>query len=222
MGAPMKPGMRIQRLSFLLAALYLIMASQPARAAITVITQDTLESWITNGTKFDFILIDVRRPGEIDSSGCIATDSCRPYNFNVVDGSLNAVIPKIPATMPVAVYCQSGGRAATAATKLDSAGILHVYRMGTGFGTWPYAKEDSSFVKPSAELPQPSMRTRSLSIVERSVLAPSGRDVAAWIVAGRRGEVGVFACFSLLGRAIAPGSGPGASISIDVRNSGHP
>jgi phage shock protein E len=149
----------------LILFLCLVIMPFSIHAAITPIIQDTLASWITNGTAFDFILIDVRTPSEV-AGGIIATDSCRPYNYNVSDGSLDSVIPDIPKTMAVVVYCASGNRAITAANKLDAAGIQHVYRMITGFSTWTGPTKSSTFLKSPSLFPQPSRLAKPTSTMQ--------------------------------------------------------
>jgi rhodanese-related sulfurtransferase len=149
--------------------LLMLLAVKMSPAAITAISQDTLESWITLGTTFDFILIDVRTPAETKTYGIIATDSCRPYNLTVSDGTLRNAFAQIPLSTPVVVYCQSGMRSQIAATQLDSAGFTHVFRMITGVNSWSYLKKDSSFVKPTSQLPQPSMRATIVSAMNREL-----------------------------------------------------
>lgn len=44
------------------------------------ISQDSLKSLMTNGSPYDFLLIDCR--GESETSSMIGNDVCKPYNLS--------------------------------------------------------------------------------------------------------------------------------------------
>jgi rhodanese-related sulfurtransferase len=128
-----------------------------AIATTDTILADTLSRWITKGTTFDFILIDVRDSStELSLTGVIATAQCRPYNFSYNRGVFDRLIPQLPKQAHIVLYCRTGVRSGICATKLDSAGFSYVYSLKAGFNGWNGPKDSISRVLPASNLPSPS------------------------------------------------------------------
>jgi rhodanese-related sulfurtransferase len=133
-----------------------------AIATTDTILADTLSRWVTKGTTFDFILIDVRDSStELSLTGVIATAQCRPYNFSYNRGVFDRLIPQLPKQAHIILYCRSGVRSGICATKLDSAGFSYVYSLRGGFNGWKGSIDSISRVRPATDLPTPSMLAAS-------------------------------------------------------------
>jgi rhodanese-related sulfurtransferase len=137
-----------------IAIIFLVMAA-PETDAYTTLAPADLLTWVTQGTNFDFLLIDVRDSSEM--SGIIATDGCRPYHLSYNQGVFSGNISNLPKTVAIVLYCASGHRSGLAAAKLDSAGFSSVYSLTGGFGSWTGPKKPYSYLKPVSDLPAPSM-----------------------------------------------------------------
>jgi rhodanese-related sulfurtransferase len=127
-------------------------------AAVNLLDQSTLQSYLNKGAPFSFILIDVRGVDEI-SAGGIGNAVCKPYNLAWPE-QFKKECARIPKDSNVIVYCRSGGRAAKAAEYLDSLGFTNVYNAG-GMLTWTGSTAPSSEFKPAALLPAPSMQAKT-------------------------------------------------------------
>jgi rhodanese-related sulfurtransferase len=129
-------------------------------------TQDTLISWMSNGAPFDFILIDLRGTSD-NITKVIGNDKCTPYNL-VWQDEFTQNISKIGKDQHVVVYCQSGGRAASATSYLLAQGYQYVYNAG-GFSAWKGSTKDytGSECLPDSMLPVPSMIAKT----SRAVIA---------------------------------------------------
>lgn len=104
-----------------------------AHAAVINISADTLTKWITVGTAFDFLLIDVRDSSQLTS--IIATNVCRPYNLSWNQGVFKSTLSKLPKTANYVLYCQSGVRSGNASQMLVDSGYVSVYSL-TGGNEW--------------------------------------------------------------------------------------
>ena len=154
-----------------------------ANAAVKILPPDTLIGWMSKGSSFDFILIDVRDSTELAASKIIANKSCYPYNFSLRSGAFASIVPELPKQMVIICYCAGGSRSATAAEKLDSAGFSTVYSLSGGFGGWSGPVDTAYHIKPKSALPAPSMLRTSV----RQSAFPAGRLIP--IVLSNRGNL---------------------------------
>ena len=74
-------------------------------------------------------LVDVRNPGEFRGGHL-------PGAVNIPLGSLFERLREVPRDRPVVVHCQSGSRAAIAASVLKASGISDVRLFRGGFAEW--------------------------------------------------------------------------------------
>jgi rhodanese-related sulfurtransferase len=118
------------------------------------ISQDSLKSLMTNGSPYDFLLIDVR--GESELTSMIGNSKCKPYNLAWPE-QLQAECGKIGKDQVVILYCRSGNRAQNAANYLDSLNFTHVYNAG-GIITWNGPTVTKTDALPVDSLPKPSMK----------------------------------------------------------------
>ncbi|MCB0702111.1 MAG: thioredoxin [Candidatus Kapaibacterium sp.] len=79
----------------------------------------------------DFHLIDVRTPEEYQSGNLEGS-----INLNIYDTEFEKELQKLDKNKPVFVYCRSGGRSASAATKMIDMGFKEVYDMKGGITAW--------------------------------------------------------------------------------------
>jgi rhodanese-related sulfurtransferase len=133
----------------------LIPLAVPASSAFT---QDSLAHWIKTCSPFDFVLIDVRDPGELESTGVIGSDRCKPYNLSLNQGTLSQNVSKLDKIQNIIIYCRSGSRASSAVSTLKSQGYTNVLNAG-GIATW---KDQSllisaTLIKLVNNLPEASM-----------------------------------------------------------------
>lgn len=103
-----------------------------AKSKITSIDHKTLRKWIDEGEK-EFVLLDVREPGEI-SAGKIEADE----TLEVPRGLVEFVLPKKvkELDMPVVIYCLKGARGALVAEALADIGYTNVYNLDGGIHGW--------------------------------------------------------------------------------------
>ena len=134
--------------------LALILVAAMCQAAVYSLKQDLLNFYLTKGPDFDFILIDLRTPGEIKTA--IGNETCKPYNLAWPE-QLKAECSKIPTDRTIILYCQSGGRAISAANYLSLRGFTDVYNAG-GILSWTGPTIPPSEIKETSLLPEPSMR----------------------------------------------------------------
>ena len=80
-------------------------------------------------------VLDVRTPGEF-AGGFIA----RARNVDWNSSTFNAEVEKLDKATPVFVYCLSGGRSASAATRLRTLGFKEVYELKGGILAWQSAQ----------------------------------------------------------------------------------
>lgn len=140
-------------------------AASSLSAAWIDLSPDTLQKWITIGTSFDFILIDIRRGDELDVSKIIGTDSCIPYNIVWPDNFKTRIV-SVPKSAYIVIYCAAGVRSVAACDYLDSLSYQHVYNLPGGYNEWgSRATLASTRVKPLSVLPAPSMKARKPTAV---------------------------------------------------------
>ncbi len=155
---------------------FIVSTFSQSYASVKILNDDTLSKWVTNGTSFDFILIDVRNPSELSTSSIIASSSCKPYNFSYNLGAFDSIIPQLPKIITIILYCAAGGRSASAAQKLDAAGFSIVYSLDGGFSNYSSissrATRPYSEVKPASALPAPSMSKTAITDIHNNDIFP--------------------------------------------------
>ena len=156
---------------------FFTVVSVDVNAALVDVSADTLEKWITVGTTFDFILIDIRDTSELTT--VIATDACRPYHLSWNQGVLRADMAKLPKSADIFLYCRSGNRSRTAGQLLVDSGYVSVYHLVGGITGWSgRPTQSASSVKPPSELPAPSMLKIMVHTTESQVQLK--QPVALW------------------------------------------
>ncbi len=116
---------------------------------------DAVEAWRRTGGKLQIIpgatlsevktaaasdgttLLDVRGEAEWKSGHV-------PGALNIPVGSLDQRLEEIPTGRPIIVHCQSGARAAIAASVLKARGFADVRVFGGGFAEWTAAREPNA------------------------------------------------------------------------------
>jgi rhodanese-related sulfurtransferase len=144
-------------------ALLIVSIISFANAAVKNIPADTLTKWITNGTTFDFLFIDVRDTSELTS--IIATNLCTPYNLSWNQGVFKSTLVKLPKTANYVLYCKSGGRSGMASQMLVDSGYVSVYSLTGGMNGWTGPTKTSASLKPASDLPAPSMLKASAGVL---------------------------------------------------------
>lgn len=84
-----------------------------------------------------FQLVDVRTPAEC-ATGMI--ENAKAMNIN--DAAFEAELNTLDPTIPVLVYCKSGGRSGRAMDMMKSKGFVEVYNLDGGITAWREAGED--------------------------------------------------------------------------------
>jgi rhodanese-related sulfurtransferase len=148
-------------------ALLIVLNISIANAAVKNVSADTLTRWITYGTSFDFLLIDVRDTSELTS--IIATNLCRPYNLSWNQGVFKSSLSKLPKTANYVLYCKSGGRSGMAGQMLVDSGYVSVYSLTGGMNGWTGPTKTSASLKPASDLPMPSMLKASSGVISSAV-----------------------------------------------------
>ena len=87
-------------------------------------------------TEEDFILLDVRTPGEV-AEGMIEG----AINIDVEADGFDEKIEMLDKTKPIYVYCRSGQRSATAAEILVQHGFPIIYDLEGGYLAWSETEE---------------------------------------------------------------------------------
>jgi len=154
----------VKNLFFIFMLIIPLNALAAPQTSYVNIPADTLKKWVTIGASFDFLLIDVLDIGEMVGStkdSVIATDGCRPYKLPWNPGDSSSVFKKamnmLPKDTAIIVYCHSGNRSKQAAQALITAGFSKVYSLNGGISGWTGPVKSVSFIKPTSELPAPSM-----------------------------------------------------------------
>jgi len=88
-----------------------------------------------NKTNPNFVILDVRTPGEYSSYHLIDA-----INRNTGDPNFDAQLASLPKHKLFLMHCQSGGRSAVAFTKMKNLGYAEVYEMIGGLNAWNSAK----------------------------------------------------------------------------------
>ena len=90
----------------------------------------------------DYYIIDVREPDEVAKSGKVVGALNIPKG--VIENSMKLEI-EVKVDQPIAVYCESGNRAALAGKCLIEAGYTNIYNLG-GFKDWVKAGGQIEYV----------------------------------------------------------------------------
>jgi hydroxyacylglutathione hydrolase len=98
------------------------------RGSLQTIPQVTLQE-MTAGSRNGNLVLDVRGEGEWRSGHV-------PGSFNVPVTELEQRLREIPGDRPLIVHCQTGMRAAIAASLLVAKGFDHVRLFPGGFAEW--------------------------------------------------------------------------------------
>ncbi len=92
----------------------------------------TLKNWITDeGT--EFLLLDVREPGEI-SAGKIEADDYLAIPRGLIEMQFIRKVKDL--NKPVVIYCLKGSRGALATQALGELGYKNVYNLQGGLLSW--------------------------------------------------------------------------------------
>jgi rhodanese-related sulfurtransferase len=156
--------------------LILMFAAVICHAAAYSLKQDLLNFYLAKGADFDFILIDLRSRGEIKAA--IGNETCKPYNLEWPE-QLKAECSKIPTDRTIILYCQSGGRAVSAANYLSLRGFTDVYNAG-GILSWTGSTISPSEIKETSLLPEPSMRAAANGLFPSLSRATESRVVLSF------------------------------------------
>lgn len=90
----------------------------------------------------DYYIIDVREPDEVAKSGKVVGALNIPKG--VIENSMK-LEKQVKVDQPIAVYCESGNRAALAGKCLIEAGYTNIYNLG-GFKDWVKAGGQIEYV----------------------------------------------------------------------------
>lgn len=82
----------------------------------------------------NFVLVDVREPGELVETGFI------PGAANIPMGQIVQKLSSLPKTGKLILYCRTGRRSAETANFLVGKGYQNVYNLEGGIANWPYEK----------------------------------------------------------------------------------
>lgn len=103
-----------------------------AKANIQSIDVLTLKNWIVKDEK-EFLLLDVREPGEI-TAGKIEADDYLAIPRGLVEMQFIRKVTDLDR--PVVVYCLKGSRGALATQALKELGYTNVYNLQGGLLSW--------------------------------------------------------------------------------------
>lgn len=103
-----------------------------ANGRIKSIDNMTLRQWI-DGDQQDFVLLDVREPGEV-SAGKIEADDTMSIPRGLVEMQFIKKISDLDK--PVVIYCLKGSRGALTAEALTDLGYTNIYNLKGGLLGW--------------------------------------------------------------------------------------
>lgn len=103
-----------------------------AKSKIQSIDSAGLRKWIDDGEK-EFILLDVREPGEV-SAGKIEADDYMSIPRGLVEMQFIRKVKDLDK--PVVIYCLKGSRGALAAEALTDMGYKNIYNLQGGLLAW--------------------------------------------------------------------------------------
>lgn len=95
-----------------------------------------LEDKIKNQSKGDYVILDVRSPGEF-AEGHIPGAK----NINVMDPSFSSKMEKMDKSKDYYVICRSGGRSGSASGQMSKMGFTKVHNLVGGMMGWQGAVE---------------------------------------------------------------------------------
>ena len=103
-----------------------------ANAKIKTIDNQTLRIWIESSEQ-EFVLLDVREPGEV-SAGQIEADDTMSIPRGLVEMQFTKKVTDLET--PVVIYCLQGSRGALAAEALTDLGYTNIYNLQGGLLAW--------------------------------------------------------------------------------------
>lgn len=103
-----------------------------ANAKIKTIDNMTLRQWIDNSEQ-EFVLLDVREPGEV-SAGKIEADDTMSIPRGLVEMQFIKKVNDLDK--PVVIYCLKGSRGALTAEALTELGYTNIYNLKGGLLGW--------------------------------------------------------------------------------------
>lgn len=103
-----------------------------ANSKIKTIDNQTLKRWIDSSEQ-DFVLLDVREPGEV-SAGQIEADDTMSIPRGLVEMQFIKKVTDLDT--PVVIYCLQGSRGALAAEALTDLGFTNIYNLQGGLLAW--------------------------------------------------------------------------------------
>jgi rhodanese-related sulfurtransferase len=124
------------KLSFLLFLLNMLACQSQSKNAKSLLTTDDFFAKIN--LEKNLQLIDVRTEGEFTRGHIKFAKNIDWFNANFIS-ELN----KLDKTKAVYLYCQSGGRSASALKKLQDLGFKEVYDLEGGFLAWQKSNKKS-------------------------------------------------------------------------------
>jgi rhodanese-related sulfurtransferase len=96
---------------------------------INAIQADSLIS--ANAGNPDFIILDVRTPGEFNGGHILDA-----VNINYYDADFSLQLDALDTNNTYLVYCQSGARSYQAYTMMRNKGFLHLHNLISGLNSW--------------------------------------------------------------------------------------
>ncbi|MEZ4721871.1 MAG: rhodanese-like domain-containing protein [Flavobacteriales bacterium] len=131
-------------LNYVVVALMLMTSAcgQTQSANVDVVKNVKVEEFKTNLESMENVqLVDVRTPGEWQS-GIIEG----AHLIDINGSSFKEDVAKLDRSVPVLVYCRSGGRSSSAASIMADMGFTQVYNLQGGITAW--AGSGQATVKP--------------------------------------------------------------------------
>lgn len=138
--------------------------------AFREISSQTLIQWLNGSAPSEFILIDLRDPGEITT--VIGSDNCGPYNFSFNSGEFESKVNSFPRDTIIVLYCRSGSRSNRAASRCDTLGFTNTYSLRGGTNSWngPVLQRDQ--IKSEVLFPQVQCVSQVSVLPQKKIKSP--------------------------------------------------
>ena len=118
----------------------------PSVKGYTNLAPDDVHNWLIKGDTL--VLLDVREISEY-RAGHIAEPvgllPLTPVNMPLNSSVLAAEFARLPKDIDIIVYCQSGGRSASASSFLESKGFTRIFNMTGGYSSWTFESRAGGF-----------------------------------------------------------------------------
>jgi rhodanese-related sulfurtransferase len=135
-----------------------------------------------NETNPNFVILDVRTPGEYSSYHLMGA-----INRSTGDSNFDAQLAALPKHKLYLLHCQSGGRSAGAFAKMKNLGFAQVYEMVGGLIAWNAAK-----------LPTTTLTGPKLMLVSKSsIISGNNTDTIKITITNRANEKLTFSSFKV-------------------------